>query len=93
MSYLIQTQFSKYNLTTKEEISGSILIADQKLFIQNQLGTIAEQLVALLPDPLNYTVFIQDHAFLKGQLSAFQYLLDMSIASEKIALEEAQNSN
>ncbi len=91
MAHLKLTQFAAYSLTQQEEISGSILINDQKLFIQNQLAFAAQQALALVPDPVNYTAFIQTDAHLKGQIAAYQYLLDCSDASELAALEEAQN--
>lgn len=92
MSTVISSAFTRYAQTNQEQLAGSVLSGDQKQYIQNQLATIAEQRLALVPDPINYAVFIQDEAFLKGQMAAYQYMLDSSEASEDQlrALAEAQ---
>lgn len=94
MSDLTVSTFSKYALSESDQIIGSTLTTLQKHFVQNQVCTIAEQRVALEVDPNNYAAFIQQDAFLKGQLAAFKYMLDSSIASEEAVLAAARsNSN
>lgn len=92
MSQLIQSTFARYAQTEQEQLAGSVLTHDQKQFIQNQICTIAEERLAIIPEPNDYTSFIQQEAHLKGQMVALQYLLDCSTASEDqlLALAEAQ---
>lgn len=92
MSTLIQSTFARYEQTEQEQLAGSSLTYDQKQFIQNQICTIAEERLALVPEANNYAAFIQQEAHLKGQMVALQYLLDCSLASEEqlFALAAAQ---
>ena len=92
MSQLTESTFAKYEQSEQEQLAGTALTYDQKHFIQNQLCMIAEERIALQPDPVNYPAFIQQEAFLKGQMSAYKYLLDCSTESEKalLALAAAQ---
>jgi hypothetical protein len=92
MSQIITTAFTKYEQTTQEQLSGMSLGIDQTQFIQTQLATMAEERLALVPDPNNYAAFIQQEAALKGQMQFAQYLLDCSLESQQqlVALAEAQ---
>lgn len=85
-----QSSFTSYVLTEQEQLSGSMLSYEQKLFIQNQIGGIAEQKLALIPTPNDYQNFIQQEAFLSGQLAILKYLLDSSLASEQAVLDKQQ---
>jgi len=91
MSNIIVNTFTQFNLSEHEQLSGTLLGNENKMFIQTQLALIAEQRIALVPDPNNYAAFIQTEAHLKGQMDAYKYLLDCSTASEKAVLE-AQTS-
>lgn len=92
MSTLIQSTFARYEQTNQEQLAGSSFTYDQKQFIQNQICTLAEERIALVPEPNNYAEFIQHEAHLKGQMASLQYLLDCSLASEEqlYALAAAQ---
>lgn len=91
MSTITLNTFTKFELTEHEQLSATLLSNEQKMFIQSQLADIAEQRLGLEPDPSNYAAFIQQEAFLKGQMTFARYLLDSSTASEQAALEAAQN--
>lgn len=91
MSNIIINTFTQFNLTEHEQLAGTLMSPEQKMFIQTQLGFIAEQRLSLVPDPSNYAAFIQTEAHLKGQMDAYKYLLDCSAASEK-AVVDAQTS-
>lgn len=84
------TTFSQFNLTEQEQLAGTILTTDQKQYIQTQLGMIAEERLALVPDPNNYADFIQKEAFLKGQMEFARHMLDSSTASESQVVSAAQ---
>lgn len=93
MTTQISSTFTRYSLTDQESLSGSILHLEQKLVIQNFISEIAEQKLALIPDPNNYPAFIQQEAHMAGQIAAYKYLLDSSLASEQILLENAKAAN
>lgn len=89
MSTIISTAFTKYAQTRNEQLAGSSFSVDQEQFIQTLIATTAEERMALEPDPLNYAVFIQQDAYLKGQIASLQYLLDCSVESRKQLYSEA----
>lgn len=92
MATIIENNFTQYQLTEQEQLSGSALGITQKQFIQSQMAIVAELRLALVPEPNNYAAFIQTEAHYKGQMTAYQYLLDASDESEKqlLALTQAQ---
>lgn len=92
MSILTESTFSSFKQTDAEQLAGTHLTEEQRHFIQNQICMIAEERISLVPDPNNYAAFIQQEAHLKGQMVAYKYLLDCSIATESVLLEAAANS-
>lgn len=82
MSTLIMGTFTQFSFTEEEILGASLLHEEQKRWFQTQLATLAEQRVALIPDPNNYSSFIQQEAEIKGQMNALQYLLDCSTRAE-----------
>lgn len=91
MAQIVINTFTAYQHTQEEELAGMSMCTEQKQFIQNQISRIAEEILALKPDPNNYSVFIQQEAYLKGQLDFAKYLLDCAIQTEQQLLEAAQN--
>lgn len=87
MSHLTLSTFASFHQSENEVLAGSSFTTDNKQFLQNLICLTAESIIALEPDPNNYPAFIQQEAFLKGQLSAYKYLLDASAASEEALLE------
>lgn len=86
------SQYLTYSLTEAEELAGNLLIQDQKQVICNYIADLSAQILALVPDPLNYPIFIQQDAHLKGQLHAYQFLLDCSKAAEVAIKSNTQSS-
>lgn len=82
MSNIIINTFTQFELNEHEQLSGTLLSNEQKMFIQSQIAGIAEQRLALTPDPKDYAAFIQQEAYLKGQMDFAKFLLDSSTASE-----------
>lgn len=93
MSDLTVSTFSKYALSESDSVIGSTLTTLTKQFIQNQICFIAESKLALEVDPNNYPAFIQQEAYLKGQMDGLKFLLDSSSASEQIVLDAARNNS
>ncbi len=92
MSTILITDFTKYTQTMHEELAGSSYTLEQKQFIQTQIATAAESLLALVPDPNNYSAYVQTQAHYKGQIDALRYLLDCSVSSEAQLLTLATHS-
>lgn len=78
MALLKQNKFTSWTLTPEEEISGSILSPLQILVLQNKLSEVATQLLNLEYDPNNPQKFLQDEAFLTGQMQTIEWLIDLS---------------
>lgn len=70
--------FTTYDLTDDEVIGGSTLTTVQEAVLQNKKAEIAEQRLNLVFDPLNPQDFVQQEAFLKGQIEILGYLIDLS---------------
>ena len=87
MATLIQNEFASFELTDKEALQGSLLTTVQMQVIQNQLANAAMEKIHLEYDASNPTAFIQQEASLKGQLDAYNFLLEASV----IAKEELTN--
>ena len=75
--------FTRWKMTDQEILSGSILSYPQKQVLQNELANIADQILGLIFDPLNPHDFVQQQAFLSGQMSIIRVQLDRSDVSEK----------
>lgn len=93
MTQLIEEQpqsFSYTKLTERQKLEGSTLTQDQKLVIQNERAVIAEQLLGLEFDVANHLKFVQNQAYLQGQLATFKWLLDASVAAEAVLIELAR---
>lgn len=84
--------FTSYELTTRETLSGSILTGEQKQVLQNQLSEIAEQRLNTDYDPEKPLAFVQQEAFLKGQISILRVMLLRSDECE-MQLRHRQDDN
>jgi hypothetical protein len=84
MTNIVINTFTQFQLNEHEQLSGTLMSNEQKMFVQTQIAGIAEQRLALTPDPTSYAAFIQQEAYLKGQMDFAKFLLDSSTASEQI---------
>jgi hypothetical protein len=85
--------FQAWVLSQQEYLVGSILTLTQKQVIQNQIAQLALQKNNLTFDPTSPLVFMQAEAELRGQITALQYLLDISVSSEAQMNPGAQSVN
>lgn len=94
MARIVENEFTQYEQSDQEQLSGAVLTTTQKQCIQSQIAMIAQTRLSLVPDPNNYAVFIQTEAHYKGQMDALKYLLDCSDSAEEqlLALAQAQNA-
>ena len=89
MAMLIENTFSTYKLTNEEELSGNILNFNQVAVLQNERAQVAESRLNVDFDPQNSVKFAQDEAFLKGQLSVYNLLLERSKVAQQINQEKS----
>lgn len=71
---------------------GAILSYSQKALIKIYMNQAANELCNLDVDVNNVTAFIQQQAGLKGELQAYQFLLDSSEAAETEARDLAMRN-
>ena len=79
----IVNSFTSYNLSPKEILSGSVLNQEQQMVLQNEHALVAEQLLSLDFDPAKPNNFLQEQAFLRGQMSILRVMLLRSEESQK----------
>jgi len=75
----IDSTFTRYELTDVESATAAILNEYQEAFIQNELAMAAEKKLALVFSAGQQ--FIQEEAYLSGQIAMLRYLLDNSKAA------------
>lgn len=82
MPLVIPNTFTKYNMSSNDLDNALLSFTDlQKMYIQNLLSDSAEQRLALDVNSNDVPKFIQDEAFLKGQIAAFRFILDSAEAA------------
>ena len=90
MSVQIINTFSTFELSDKEAIQSAIFTTLQLQNLQNQLANAAESRLALNFDANNPSEFVQQEAFLKGQIELLKFLIDSSaMATEELTNPES----
>lgn len=79
---IIPHTFNKYEMTEEESQRGNILTLSNQAVIQNLIAEKAEAKLSLQLDPANFNAYIQEEAYLKGQIEILQFLLNMSAYAE-----------
>jgi hypothetical protein len=87
MAKLIDNVFTSYELTDDEALHGSIYTTTQLNVLQSKLSEVATDKLNLEFDTSSPQIFIQQEAYLKGQLELIQYLID----SSNVSAEELQS--
>lgn len=93
MTQKIPDSFSTYKFSDRESLEGWILTELQKQIIQTEISTIAQQLLNLDLNPEHPLLYLKDKMYLQGQMTAYQYLLDRSAASEDVVRQLALSSS
>lgn len=83
MAILSTNPFTSYELTESEVLQGSILTQTQTQLLQTERTQVATQILNQTFNPADPTS-VQNDAFLKGQLSVYNLLLDRT---DEAALE------
>ncbi len=72
----VDGSFVSYEFTPEEIVAAATFSDLNRMYLQSQLAGIAEQKLALVFDPANPLQYAQEEAFLKGQMTMLQFLLD-----------------
>ena len=67
--------FTEYEMTQEEQQNGQIYSSNQLAVLKNLRALTAQQRLALAYDPIKHDEFIQNEAFLKGQLAILEVLI------------------
>lgn len=89
MSYMIPSPFTFVHMDEMEKLSGYALTQVHEDVIQNDLAEIAQQLLTLSFDAEHPTKFLQEQAYLKGQLEMLQNMLARSKEAQKLLVDVA----
>ena len=89
MPKLVVNRFSQYELTEQEALQGKLLTDANQAVLQNELASVAEQRIALVYDVTNPNKFLQEDAYLRGQMELIEYLMQ----SHSSALDVVANRN
>lgn len=69
---------TRFIMDEKSQKAALMLTAATRALLQNTKADLSEQLINLNIDPSNVSEFIQNEAFLRGQLAMVDYLLSSS---------------
>jgi len=78
MARLIPNDFQEYAFDTEAELRSAMLLTESNIqFIKTQLASVMTERANLEYDVMTpITSFVQQEAALKGQINAYQFLLD-----------------
>jgi hypothetical protein len=92
MSTLIPNTFSTYQLSAEETTAGFAFTQSSLEVLHNQRAMIAEQKLALTYDPSNAQHFLQQEAYLRGQIELISWMFEMAETTSRAQFEAAQTS-
>ena len=75
MSHEIQTDFRLFELDPQEQREAAKFTLLQEQWLQNMLGSVAHQKLNLKVDPNNFHSFLQEEAYLTGQMDLLRAIL------------------
>ena len=88
LGHLRLNTFSSYSMLEEDVVTNSIFTLGQMQVIQNLLAVKAEEKLLLEYDVSNPSSFIQQESYHKGQVELLQYLLDNSLACQRLGDED-----
>jgi hypothetical protein len=93
MAVPIPNEFASFSLSEEEELSGRILNGMNILVLQNKLAQIATQKLNSKCTPQNVAEYMQEDAYLQGQLDILKNLLEDSLAAQEELQFQIQQLN
>jgi hypothetical protein len=91
LGHLTLNTFSSYSMLEEDVIANSIFTIGQMQVLQNLLAVKAEEKLLLEYDVANPSSFIQQESYHKGQIELLQYLLDNSLACQRVSNEDKED--
>lgn len=85
--------FTRYELSEREVLDASVLNPLLIQHLQSQKAAIAEQLLDIIFVPGKELEFVQNQAFLQGQLSIYRHLLESSLEAYSALVELVRNES
>lgn len=83
-------QFSQFNLSDHEVLTGQTMNHYQKQVIQNMLADYSIEKISLVYTPDNHLGFVQAEAELAGKIGVLKYILECSNSATAEILNRAQ---
>lgn len=80
MPKLLESLYTRYQLSEEEVKQATSFTLLQMQFLQNELAITAEEKITTTYDPLNPVAFAQREAELAGKIGILQYLLELGKA-------------
>ena len=90
MSVITANLFSSYIQSELEERSGMMLTQQTLELLHNQRTRIAEQKLLLSLDPDKLQQYLQEEAYLRGQIDIITHIIELSNVTGKEAYEDAK---
>lgn len=78
MAILVPNEFTSFALTEEEVKQGSLLTITQKQVLHNQLADCASEKLRLVLDVNDPLTYAQRASYLRGQMDAIAYILELS---------------
>jgi hypothetical protein len=93
LGHLTLNTFSSYSMLEEDVVANSIFTIGQMQVLQNLLAVKAEEKLVLEYDVANPSSFIQQESYHRGQIELLQYLLDNSLACQRLGDESEHEPN
>lgn len=84
MAKQVANVFTSFELSEEEWVQAAQLNDMQKMLFQSMRSEAANAKLNLVPDPSNYTVYLQQEAEYRGRITAFDEILAASQEAEEI---------
>jgi len=75
---IVLHSFNRYELSEEEQRAGAALTLTNQAVVQNLIAGAAEQKLHLNLDPQDMNGYVQQEAYLRGQIDVLTFLLDQS---------------
>ena len=92
MAHQIPSTFTRYHLTTEEQLNGQNLTTNNLYVLQNLICDAAEEKLSLKFDPGNPLAYAQREAELQGQIGILKLLIELASQTVRTHLINSQES-
>jgi hypothetical protein len=93
MANQIPNQFTQFQLSDEEELSGMTMSHTQLMVIQNLRAEYSIRKLNLVYTPDAHQQYLQEEAEISGWLNCLNYIMDCNENARQAAINAANNSN